>query len=278
MLRKLMKEPLVHFLVAAALLFPIYTSLSTNEENVYEIKVSLGRIAELGNNFEKSKSRPPLPEELESLIQAYAINQMFLREARNLKLDLNDSVIDRRLRQKMEFLMSEMASLLEPSEEELKEFYEREVHRYLTESKYTFEQVFLSEAESKQSFHVKLEKQEARIAQGEIPLGDSTFLPLRSERQTGEQVRRVFGAAFAEGLERLTLNIWTGPITSSFGVHFVKLIEREEDGVKSFDMVRRQVLSDWRYMRTSIFKENYQKELASRYSVNIDNYDSEDLP
>ena len=278
MLSQLLKEPLVHFLAIALLLFPLYKAASPSEENIYEVTVSEGRIAELANNFQKSKSRPPLSGELESLIQAYAINEMYLREARLLKLDFNDTVIDRRLRQKMEFLMSEMASLLEPTETELKEFYQLKSHRYQTEAQYTFEQVFVAEAPNEKAFKAKLEEQETRISQGEAPLGDNTFLPLRTEQQTAEQVGRVFGPEFAEKLATLARNAWTGPITSGFGEHFVKVLEYNDGRVKSFDEVRKQVLSDWRYTHSNIFKENYQKELVSRYTLNVAHYDLKNSP
>ena len=48
---------------------------------------------------------------------------MFIREAKALSLDVDDQVVDQRLRKKMNYLLEDLADANRPTEEALKQFY-----------------------------------------------------------------------------------------------------------------------------------------------------------
>ena len=67
---------------------------------------------------------PPTPAELEGLIEAHIREEVLYREARALGLEQDDTIVRRRMAQKMEFLFEDLAPLAEPTEEELRVFLE----------------------------------------------------------------------------------------------------------------------------------------------------------
>ena len=144
MLKKFITEPLVHFLLIAVLLFIIFKQLNVEETNPNTITVSQGRIEQIRQNFLARWDRAPLAKELENATLHYAINEMYIREARALNMDRGDKVIDRRLRQKIEFLIEDLVTTKEPSNGELMQFYQQHIDKYQTQAILSFQQVHLS--------------------------------------------------------------------------------------------------------------------------------------
>ena len=123
MLKKIFSEPLLHFLFLSLLIFVAYDFLNPRQDDQQVIVVSEGRIAQINNSFRDRWKREPLPKELQEVIHAYAVNEMFIREAKALSLDVDDQVVDQRLRKKMNYLLEDLADANRPTEEALKQFY-----------------------------------------------------------------------------------------------------------------------------------------------------------
>ncbi len=121
MLRTLLREPLLHFLLLGALLFALDAWLrpAPIADSGGEIVVSEGRIRNLAQGFRRTWQRPPTRAELDGLIQDYIREEVLYREAVALGLDQDDTVIRRRLRQKMEFVSDDAAALETPSDQDL---------------------------------------------------------------------------------------------------------------------------------------------------------------
>jgi hypothetical protein len=115
------KEPLLHFLVIGAMIF-VFFSIANKEEAAVsgnKIIVSSAEIERLGYNWSKRWNRPPTETELQGLIESYIKEEVYYREALTLGLDQNDTILRRRLMQKMEFLSNDLAELNQPDETEL---------------------------------------------------------------------------------------------------------------------------------------------------------------
>lgn len=118
---RLLKEPLLHFLVLGAALFVVYglTSKSGDGSAPEKIVVTAGQVESLSAGFAKTWLRPPTGPELKELIDDWVREEIATREAMSLGLDKGDAVIRRRLRQKLEFASDDMAALAEPTDAEL---------------------------------------------------------------------------------------------------------------------------------------------------------------
>ncbi|HXJ17795.1 MAG TPA: peptidyl-prolyl cis-trans isomerase, partial [Candidatus Polarisedimenticolia bacterium] len=145
--RKLLKEPLLHFVVLGALLFGVYGWMNRGAEpQAGRIVVTQGQIENLRVTYHRVWQRSPTPSELDGLIQDYVREEVLAREATKLGLDLDDVVIRRRLRQKMEFIANDLAAPPEPTEADLEEFLAKHPDHFRIEPRVTVRQVYLDPA------------------------------------------------------------------------------------------------------------------------------------
>ena len=104
-LRRLLREPLLHFLAIGGLIFVLFTALAGPDPGPADaIVIGPERIEQLAKGFQAVWRRPPTDDELLTLIDGFVREEIYYREALALGLDRNDTMVRRRLRQKMEFL------------------------------------------------------------------------------------------------------------------------------------------------------------------------------
>ncbi len=91
-MKKLHKEPLLHFLIIGALIFVVFSIVNKEEASVSgnKIVVSSTEIERLSDTWSKKMNRPPTETELKGLIEAFIKEEVYYREALALGLDQND--------------------------------------------------------------------------------------------------------------------------------------------------------------------------------------------
>ena len=141
----LLREPLVHFLLIGAGIYLLYGLFAepANEIPDQTITISRGEIQWMETSWKKRWNRLPTPEEREGLIQQYIKETVLYREALAMGLDQNDTIIRRRLAQKLEFLSEDLLSMTPPTDQELQTFFAQHRTQYEEPIRYTFTQVFL---------------------------------------------------------------------------------------------------------------------------------------
>ena len=273
MFKRLLTEPLVHFLFVAITFFVIYDALNSDEFTAQTITVSEGRIEQIKNQMVEARKREPVKNELDNAIQAYALNEIYLREAKALGLDTGDATINRRLRQKMDFMLEDMASGKEATDIELKTYYQSNKERYRKPATYSFRQAYISVDRPQDELSTLLAKQKQNIANGIAPSGDSSLLPANVTQQTAAQLERNFGKAFTQQLMSPPLQQWFGPVESAMGMHFVLLTQRESRDSKAFEQlstrVRSNVINDWQRQNVQAYIKQYEKQLLALYRIDI---------
>ena len=268
-MKKIITEPLVHFMLISALFFIGYDALNPQSPETKVIIVNEGRIAQLKNSFVERWRREPLQKELDNAIHGFTLNEMYLREGRAMMLDVDDQVINRRLRQKMDYLLEDMASANEPSDEVLLQYYEANKDSYRSPMRYSLTQVYVSVDRSDEELKQRLHSQQQRIEQGLAPEGDPGLLPHEISLETEAQLERQFGHGFVVGLQDKPLNQWVGPVESSLGFHYLFLKTRKIGQAKPFSLVKETVLNDWQYHNAKSYKADYEKRLLALYQVDV---------
>ena len=178
-----LREPLLHFLLVGAALFLLFHFLSGGRsEAPREIVVGEARVEALAENFAKTWMRPPTAQELKGLADDYVAEEVYYREAIAMGLDRDDTVIRRRLRQKMEFISEDLASAVQPTDAQLQEYLERHADKFVRASRLTFQQVFFSGEKRGQDASRDAERLLAELQAGRGPAnpldaGDPTLLP-----------------------------------------------------------------------------------------------------
>jgi len=269
MLNKFIKEPLIHFLIISFIIFFIYDSTNKTEIDNYKVIISEARVEQLTNEILSSKSRLPVAKEIDIAIESFALNEIYLREARELGLQQGDKIIERRLRQKMEYLLDEMASIQQPSTDDLNRFYQDNIDRYKTPLTYSFTQVYVSIDRSNDELAKHLAAQQQLITQGNSPVADSSMLPQQISHQSSQQIEHTFGELFIVKLDELAVNTWSQPIDSGLGKHLVYIEEKIAPMPKPLLSIKEDVTNDWQFEQRKIFKKVYEDELMRRYNIEV---------
>ena len=119
LLKRILSEPLHHFLLLGVAIFALYAWLGGDARDPdRRIVVSAAEAAQLVDLFSMRWSRPPTPQELRGLVDARVREEVLYREALALGLDRDDTIVRRRLAQKIDFLLEDLGSRAEPGEGE----------------------------------------------------------------------------------------------------------------------------------------------------------------
>ena len=261
-------EPLLHFVVLGAVLFAVHAALSgpASPETDKSIRISGGDVRRLAAAWELQWRRPPTAQELDSLVEEHVREEILYREALALGLDRDDSIVRRRLAQKMQFLSEDTAER-EPSEEELRRFYDERTELFREPGRVTFEQVFFSK--DKRGGEARKDA-EAALAAGGTPRGDRSMLQPRYAGRSREQVAALFGEGFAERVFAQPEGAWTGPVESGYGVHLVLVEACEGPRAPAFEDVRARVRDAWLDASRREANEQLYLRLRQEYSVEVE--------
>ncbi len=270
---RLLREPLLHFLAGGAVLFVLYGIVADDPAHAPDrIIVRENRVAGLAATFQRTWLRPPTREELDRLVQDFVDEEILYREGLALGLDQNDLVIRRRLRQKMEFLHTDLAAQEKPTEAELAAFLSANGERFQEPARLSFRHVFVSpdagSPAARRRANQLLRKLVAGVSEAEGG-GDPTLLPKTMLEASERDVASVFGAGFAGDVFASAGGDWTGPVASSYGLHLVRVEERVPARMPELEQIRRQVEREHEAARRAEAKQRFLHELRERYDVEI---------
>jgi parvulin-like peptidyl-prolyl isomerase len=269
-------EPLVHFLLLGAALFGVYGALNRDKTASHEeIVVTTGQIENLAATFAKIWQRPPTETELKGLIDQYVKEEILSREARKLGLDQNDTVIRRRLQQKMEFIAEDVVAASEPTDAELADYLSRHTEQFAQEQRFTFRQVFLDPEKHGDQLEAAAESLLAslRRQRGDADVsafGDASLLPSELALEPRRAVASEFGEEFAAALATVKPGEWSGPIPSVYGAHLVLVAQRTEGRSAALDEVREQVKREVMNTRRLEANQRFLDDLLARYRVTVE--------
>ncbi|MGB8156566.1 MAG: peptidylprolyl isomerase [Pseudolabrys sp.] len=275
MILRVLREPLLQFLVLGAVLFAVYGLVAKRSgETPEKIVVSASQITNLGDGFTQTWRRPPSKEELDGLIENYIRDEVFYRAGRAAGLDRDDAVIRRRVRQKMELLAEEIA-VPEPTEEQLGAFLASNPERFRSEDRLTFRQVFLNPSRRTGTIDRDLEQVRAALssadtAKDEVGLGDPFLLSEEFRAVSLRDTAGTFGESFARQVFAAEQGRWQGPIASTYGLHFIFIDERTKGGVPSLDAVRTAVGREWANARRIEAEQKLYQSLRDSYEIIVE--------
>jgi parvulin-like peptidyl-prolyl isomerase len=262
-----LKDPLTLFLAFGLMLFVADRLINSEEDGGYLIEVTPGQQSRIFDQWQAQMGRPPTEQEAAGLLDQWIREEIFYREARKLGLDDNDTIIRRRLAQKLTFLNEDLANAEPPTEAELAQFFEENLSDYLIPERFSFEHRYFS-SDRRQNAEADAA---TALAGGEDP-GDPFILQKSYAERSAREIGDLFGRAFAEALAALAKDQpeqWQGPIPSAYGWHLVRLTgyqdAREPLMTEVIDAVRRDYLQERRRRANDDFYET----LRSRYQIVI---------
>lgn len=276
-MQKILKEPLFHFLLIGGGLFFLYSFLNPSAEQLENkvIRIEESDVQRLIKAYEQNWSAPPDSATLKSLLKEEIKAEVFYREALRMQLDHNDEIIRRRLKQKYEFLVKDLADSQQPSDKELQAFYEKNGSLYQEPTKYSFAQIYFSPDKRKRPLDdaqsILNQLRNSKEKETDIKkLGDSFHLQQYFAERDYNDVRQLFGQDFSKALFVQKAIGWTPPIRSGYGIHLVNITAIQNESVRPFDQVKDKVVADWKIGQQQLYNEQLYKNLLEKYEVDYD--------
>jgi parvulin-like peptidyl-prolyl isomerase len=273
---KVLREPLFHFLLAGLALFLLYELIRGGESDApREIVISEARVEALAESFAAVWMRPPTPQEIKGLVDDFVAEEIFYREGIAMGLDQDDTVIRRRLRQKMEFIAEDAATAVEPSDEQLQAYLAQHAAKFVAPAELTFAQVYFNTGKRGDSARAEAEKLLAELQAGRGPAdpaeaGDPTLLPVGLQAASPQAIANAFGSDFAAQIEEAPVGQWSGPLQSTFGLHLVRVDERTAGALPALEAIRPIVLREWQAEQRTASNQRFLDGLRARYEVRIE--------
>jgi len=283
LLKKWLREPLLHFLLIGAALFVLY-GLQNDEavgddRRIVFTDADINRLVAL---WEKRWQRLPTQRELEGLIESQIREEVLYREALAMGLDQQDTVVRRRLAQKLEFITADLAAQAEPGDAELADFLAAHSDQFEVPGRISFVQVYLNAdkrgEQVEQDASILLDELTQPESSMDVMAAGDAFMFGQQHEQLSEQgVARLFGAVFAEKLFALPVGSWEGPVPSGYGLHLVRIDHKTEPRQPELHTVRDKVRNEWLAQQRRTMDEAFYKSLRQRYEIEVADVTPEDI-
>jgi peptidyl-prolyl cis-trans isomerase C len=258
---KLLRQPLLWFAIAGFLLFVIDARIVTDRKQIIVTTAQQQRLATL---WETQTGAMASPKELSSLISSWIQEEILYREALRLGLDEQDSIVRRRLIQKLGFIAESDSEEL-PDVAVLRSFYQQQIDDYTLPVRYSFRQLYFRLESDAVATLSKIE------GGGSInELGESSMLNAEYSYRSVLDINATFGANFADHFPTLHLNAWEGPLSSGFGFHLVQIVSVHEAEITPYNIVQNQVIMDYQRYQQEASRNKYTEELTDQYIVVIE--------
>ena len=244
-------------------MYLVDTVMSADEDK--NIFVSDQEILSLISAWKSQVGRDPTDDELARIINNLIDEEILYREALLLKLDQEDTIIKRRLAQKISFLKEESIPEI-PTTEELNEYYKNNKEKYYIESSFTFTHYYFSENNNsleRSQQALKALQDNSKVKSDPFYLG-KTFAnePLRN-------INTNFGESFSNELMTADLAVWNGPFESTYGHHIVYINSVIPGYIPEIEEVLRQVEVDFLQIKREQAVKGFLNNIRSEYTIFI---------
>jgi peptidyl-prolyl cis-trans isomerase C len=273
MTSRALHEPLLHFVVIGAALFGVWlwTGASGRSDSPTRIELTRDDLRQLSLAWLAQGQPEPSPEQMAALVEGRVREEVLYREALALGFDRNDTIVRRRLAQKMEFLTEDLAKLRAPAtREELEAWYQANAQRFARPALISFRHLYFSPDRHGAGTRDVAARALASLAGkpvGASAASDSFMFQEFYGDRAPDEIARDFGAGFARDLFASPEGSWQGPIESGFGWHLVFVDALTPARVPLFDEVEPQVQEAWTAEQRELLKAAAYDEMRKRYVV-----------
>jgi peptidyl-prolyl cis-trans isomerase C len=269
-----LREPLVHFLLIGAALFVGYRLLNPSQEAPAQsnrIELTQDDLLQMSVAWLAQGRPAPTPEQMRNLVENKVREEILAREAVALGLDKDDTIVKRRLAQKMEFLAEDLSALPDPTSAELAAWFESNAERFALPPRVSFRHLYFSPdrraARASDDAAHMLAKLAHEGADAPAELADPFMFQDSYGDRSPEQLAALFGLGFAQALLKLAPGSWQGPIESGYGWHLVFIDSITPRRVPAFEEVEADAKSEWIADRRAASKRKMYEAMRARYQV-----------
>jgi len=275
-MKRLLREPLIHFLVLGTVLFGIYALAERGRggvEQPRQIQLSLGELNQLTLLFQAQWRRPPTEDEFRRMVENKVQGEVLYREGLAMGLDKDDEIVKRRMAQKMQFLAEDVAASHVPTTTELRSWFDQNRQKFALPSRVSFRHLYFSP--DRRGVRAKEDAAEALTKLAGQPedtklatsLADPFMFQDYYRDRAPDYLGKEFGPQFALAVEKLSPGSWQGPIESGFGWHLVYVDTLVPGRVLAFEEIEGDVKTAWLSEQKAATWEQAYKDMRAKYTV-----------
>ena len=275
-MKRLLREPLIHFLLVGAALFAAYHYLQPAQSaapSSKQIQLSVDQLAQLAVLFQSQWRRNPTPEEFGRMVEQKVQSEVLYREALAMGLDKDDEIVKRRMAQKMQFLAEDVAAAREPTTAELEAWFATNADKFALPNRVSFRHLYFSPDRRGNSAREDAAKALAQLAgqPEDTKLAESLADPFMFQDyyrdRAPDYLGKEFGPQFAQAVEKLPTGSWQGPIESGFGWHLVFVDTVIPGRVPDFEEIEADVKTAWLGEQKTLAWDKAYQEMRAQYTV-----------
>lgn len=264
--RRWLREPLLHFGLAATVVFAVDGWPRRNDVDETRIRISAEHVRWLAEATARQTGAYPDQTALEGEVNALVEEEIWVREAARLRLLDGDPIVRRRIAQKMRFLAED--DVAQPTEPEMSEWVKTHSESYLVPRAVRVSQIWLdperrTPGDLQRTRAALLRDPEALVGHA-LGLGrDLGFMEV-------SDLERLFGKAGASRLWTAEEGVWVGPLESRFGTHLARVDAIRAERVPELAQIRSRVAGDLLRARRVAAVEAEMSRLKSGYDIEIE--------
>ncbi len=246
--QRILKEPLVHFLLIALIAYWFQAALNSEETMKKPIGLSTEEIAKVAAIWRMNLEREPHDVELKAALKQELLDKILFEEALRLGLHRADPAIYATLVARTKQLLQAPILPDTIADEQLYRYYREHQDYYRQKASISFSHVVVS-IEHEHPFRLANALlrllQEGNVSDGDLAyFGDETTSNNRKE-MSQQRIETEFGKSFYVQLSRFKSGIWSGPVVSNMGIHLVRVQAKHGGDVLPFDTIKDLVVSDY---------------------------------
>jgi peptidyl-prolyl cis-trans isomerase C len=273
------REPLVHFLVLGLVLFAGYEYMNRGRsaEPSRQIALTLDELRQLDLSFRSQWRRQPTTDEFRAMVEDRIQEEILYREGLAMGLDKDDTIVKRRMAQKVQFLTEDVAGAHEPTTSELRSWFEKNSQKFALPGRITFRHVYFSPDIRGQRAH---DDAVAALTKVVREPEDSKASALKADRfmfqeyysdRSSEQLAKEFGPQFAQAIFTIKPGSWAGPIESGYGWHLVFVASFIPGRIPALEEIESDVKTAWLSEQKQQAWQKAYREIRGRYTVLLPN-------
>lgn len=284
---RILRDPLLHFVVAGGLLFAAWSAFAPEARQAADpmrIELTQDEMKQIALSQLAQGLPMPGADRLRELGEQRAMQRILAREAVAFGLDRDDEIIERRLAQKMDFLLADLSELTPPSHEELAAWYAGQGDRFTQPPRVSFRHLYFSpdgrgDAAARTAAAAALSEVVDLPIDAPAPagVGDRFMYQDFYGGRTPEDIGKAFGTDFAAALLTLPPGAWAGPVRSGYGWHLVRIDTLEPARVPALDEIEADVRAAWTAERYAEIRKRAEDDMRSRYTVVVPEVDLADV-
>ncbi len=259
--RRILREPLAHFLVIGALIFGADQVIVAVRGTPQDIVVSKEAYQEARQAFVAGMKREPTPAELKVLTARWVDNEVLYREGLALGLDQGDQAMRERVIFKA--LSLAQAGLVLPKIDEagLRAWFDSRRERYDVPARYDFEEAVVNATGAAPD---TLQKFALALNDGQTPDANGSLRIFKNRPRQNLDVS--YGGDFANALTRSQVGLWS-VVQTRDGPRVVRLVATTPGQSIRFEDIKESVYRDWKEYTSTELTKNAIRDIARKYRI-----------